>query len=628
VQDFVAQDTMSLSKFMSPALALALALVCLVLLLALGIALTRLVQLKRSKRRFELMGRVAHDILWDWDLRSNLVWHYGDLARFFGISESEAVQPVEWWRQRIHPDDAERVWTSIQQAIQGDRTHWAEEYRLRRADREYVTVADRGFVLRNRRGKPTHVVGGAADISASRDAERRLAEHAFYDTLTGLPKRELFLSQLETAINRSHHSWNEQLAVLFLDLDRFKVVNDSLGHVAGDRLLVQVAERISECMREGDFAARFGGDEFTILLKAPKGVNAVVEAAGRIQSALRIPFRMDEQSIVITASIGIASVDSERAEEILRHAEIAMHRAKERGKARCAMFEPLLDLQAMGLLQLETELRASLDAQNFHLYYQPIISFETAELSGFEALIRWHHPTRGVLAPSDFLLAAEEAGLTVALGQWVFRESCRQLQHWRSLYPSASRLRMSVNLSGKEFAHPDLPVQLERIIEETRATSGSLVIELTESMITDSDEQIAVRLNQLRDLGALLAIDDFGKGYSSLARLQEFPISILKVDSQFVSRIDEGRPQIFDAILALSNELGLQVVAEGVETLEQFKYLKAAGAGLGQGLFFSPALDANRAEALLRGDKPWMDRFRKAESELEGPGPLTRKASA
>ncbi len=578
--------------------------------------------LRRNREHLEMIAHATHDSLWEWDLKTDEVWRAGNLQGIFGCVDEETVSNIEWWRERLHPDDADRVWANVRHVIDGGEVRWAEEYRIRRANGSYIPVSDRGFVVRDGRNKAVRMVGGMADVSARRKAEEQLLHTAYHDGLTALPNRELFLDLLERAVARRRFDGACKLAVLFLDLDRFKVVNDSLGHAVGDQLLAAVGHRLVQCLGTDDIAARFGGDEFTVLLEHVGTVADAIEAAERIQEGLAAPFEVSGSSIVVTASIGIALTDIDKPEEALRHADIAMYRAKSLGKARYVVFEHSLDRRAMDVLQLETDIRQSIQNRTFQLCYQPIVCLTTGRVLSFEALLRWNHPRRGVLRPAEFLPVAEEAGLTIPLGHWVIREACERLQTWRQLRSGLRLLSVNVNLSGREFMQPGLLDVLQRILKETGLPGDLLTIELTESMIMENDEVAAQRLGYLRDLGIRLAIDDFGRGYSSLVRLQEFPISILKVDGAFVSRISEGKSQIFDAIMALATELKLDVTAEGVERADQFAHLTKSGAAMGQGLFFSDVLTSDHAARILSSQDPapWAERFNQMAGPLRATG--------
>jgi diguanylate cyclase (GGDEF)-like protein len=431
---------------------------------------------------------------------------------------------------------------------------------------------------------------------------------AAYDSLIGLPNRDAFLRRLERAASWSQAGDTRHLALLIIDIDRFKVINESLGHRVGDELLPRIAASFLECLRPGDMAARFAGDEFAVLLDGVESADEARKIAERIKAAISTPIAIRGHDIVITVSIGIALVDVNKPEAALRHAGVAMHRAKSGGKARCEVFEPSVDTHAMGQLQLETDLRQGIQQDAFRVYYQPIISLRTGEICSFEALLRWHHPQRGILLPGEFLPVAEEAGLLLSLGQLVLRQACRQLQSWQAC-GLARRLRLGVNMSGKEFADPLIADTFRQTLAETQLSGEALIVELTESIIME-DRQLALeKLRLLRELGIELAVDDFGTGYSALARLQDFPISSLKADASFVAGISEGRPEIFDAIVALAHELNLEVTAEGIETAEQLEYLRQSGAAYGQGLFLSDALSPSEAEALLKTNPPWKPVF-------------------
>lgn len=562
--------------------------------------------LRQNKRDLEMIAHATHDSLWEWDAANNKIHRSGNVRQIFGGSKHDSPKSLGAWRERLHPEDAERVWEGMCRVVANGGSLWEDEYRLRRKDGSYIPVSDRGLVIRDKTGKPTRMIGGLADVSAQKRMEERLIYNASHDALTGLPNRELFLARMRQAITARQQHGGKTLAVLFLDVDRFKIVNDSLGHAVGDELLAAVAGRLKECLPPASIAARFGGDEFTIMLENIEDLAAAAHTAEQIQSSLASPLDLNGHHIVITVSIGIASAGAADApEDVLRHADIAMYRAKAGGKARHVLFEPAIDTPAKDLLQLETDLRQGLRQQRFHLYYQPIISLRTGQIASFEALLRWEHPRRGLLLPTDFLFIAEEAGLTVPLGEWILRESCRCLSQWRRSVPAAQTLSINVNLSEKQFMQPTIISQVKQALEESNLDGQLLTLELTETMIMENSELTLSRLHQLRDLGVRLAIDDFGKGYSSLGRLQDFPISILKIDASFVNRIEAGSPQIVDAIIALAHQLNLDVTAEGIETERQFSHLLQAECTTGQGFFFSPALQEAAVESLLRREPRW-----------------------
>jgi diguanylate cyclase (GGDEF)-like protein len=425
---------------------------------------------------------------------------------------------------------------------------------------------------------------------------------AFHDPLTGLPNRAMFTELLRAEIETAKRNKNHLFAVLFLDLDRFKNVNDSLGHTHGDLLLVAFAERLEKILRPVDTLARFGGDEFAILISGISDATSAIKVAERIQSELSQPFELDRNSTFATASIGIALSSSgyDRSEDILRDADIAMYRAKENGKARYEMFDQDMHTRAVSRLQLESDLRQAVEQKEFCVYYQPIIALETGRLSGFEALVRWNHPRRGVVSPLDFIPVAEETGLIVSIGQWVLEEACRKVREWQLCSPPHRALSLSVNLSARQVAQPDLLDRIKAALEKSRLDPHHLKLEITESVVMDNAEAAALMFKQLRALGVQLSIDDFGTGYSSLSYLHRFPLNYLKIDRSFVMRMTTDNDNaIVKTISTLAQNLGMQVIAEGIETAEQYEQLKSLGCEYGQGFLFSPPLDTDGVLRLL-----------------------------
>ena len=425
---------------------------------------------------------------------------------------------------------------------------------------------------------------------------------AFHDSLTGLPNRAMFTELLKAEIEASKRNKDHLFAVLFLDLDRFKNINDSLGHTHGDLLLVAFAERLEKILRPVDTLARFGGDEFAILISAIHDTTSAVRVAERIQSELSQPFELDRNSTFATASIGIALSSSgyDRSEDILRDADIAMYRAKENGKARYEMFDSDMHARAVTRLQLESDLRQAVEQKEFCVYYQPIIALESGRLSGFEALVRWNHPRRGVVSPLDFIPVAEETGLIVPIGQWVLEEACRKVREWQLCSPPNRALSLSVNLSARQVAQPDLVELISAALEKSKLDPHYLKLEITESVVMENAEAAAQMFKQLRALGVQLSIDDFGTGYSSLSYLHRFPLNYLKIDRSFVSRMTTDNDNaIVKTISTLAQNLGMEVIAEGIETKDQYEQLKRLGCEYGQGFLFSPPLDIDGVARLL-----------------------------
>jgi len=436
--------------------------------------------------------------------------------------------------------------------------------------------------------------------------EERLLYEALYDNLTGLPNRVLLMERLRQAVQAAQQGDKSLFATLFVDLDRFKMINDSLGHSAGDRLLIDIAKRLSGCLRPKDTLARLGGDEFVILLENLNSRESVTRVAERIQKALALPFSVEGNEVFTAASIGIALSDTGYAhpEDLLRDADIAMYRAKAQGRARYEIFHPKMHTRAVTLLQLETDLRRAIERQELQLYYQPIISLRTRQAIGFEALIRWQHPTRGMVSPDEFIPIAEETGLIIPIGDWLLREACRQMQVWRQIFSDRSPLMINVNVSGKQFSSY-LPKQVSQILQETGLDPRQLKLEITETLLMENAEYAVIHLTQLQGLGVQLAIDDFGTGYSSLSYLYRFPIDTLKIDRSFISRLDSDGEQlaIVRTIIMLAWNLGMEVVAEGVETSKQLAQLRALRCEYAQGYLFAKPLDTLTAEQFIRSEQ-------------------------
>jgi len=439
------------------------------------------------------------------------------------------------------------------------------------------------------------------DISERKRAEAQLLHDAFYDQLTGLPNRALFMDRLIHLSQRANRRKRDLFAVLFLDLDRFKVVNDSLGHLIGDQLLIEIARRLETVLRSGDTVARMGGDEFTILLEELTGVEEAVEVAERIQRVVASPVVLPGQEVFISASIGIAlSNGDQQPQDLLRNADIAMYQAKALGKNRYEVFNLNMHEQVTALLRLETELRHAIAGQEFRLHYQPIVSLKSNQLVGFEALIRWQHPQRGQLSPDGFIAVAEETGLIIPIGMWVLEEACRQMRQWQGQYCLDSPLTISVNLSSKQFAQPDLAQQIQQVVAQTGLGPKSLCLEITESVLIQNAQSTATTLQQLKELSVQVHMDDFGTGYSSLSYLQKFPLDTLKIDRSFVSTLggsgESDGASLVLTIITLAQNLEIAVVAEGIETQQQVAHLQALHCQYGQGYFFSKPLVAQEVE--------------------------------
>ena len=560
------------------------------------------IALRLSEERYALAVRGANDGIWDWDLGRGTVYLSPRWKAMLGLGEQDLDDRPSSWRSRIAPDDLETFHSALEAAAVGGEQHFELEHRMLCSDGELLWVLTRGILVRDPQGRVVRIVGSMADISARKRAEESLIYDAFHDGLTGLANRSLFLDRLGVALAGLRRSPEQRFAVLFLDLDRFKTVNDSLGHGVGDRLLVAIARRIEELTRPIDTVARLGGDEFALIAGRVADSAAAAHIAERVQEGLTEPFLIGDHEVYVTASIGIALPDEETAdaERLLRDADLAMYRAKAAGRGCYEVFDLELHHSAVALLKLETELRRAVAVGDFVMHYQPIVALPTGAIVGFEALTRWRHPVRGLVPPAHFIGLAEETGLVVPLGWLVLENACRQAHEWQQHYPQDPPLFMSVNVSGKLFAQDGAVEQVLAVLEQSQLSPESLRLEVTESVVLDHGEEVMERLRLLRQLGVQLSIDDFGTGYSSLSYLQRFRYDELKIDRSFVGNLAfEDSRVIVETILQLANHLGIGVVAEGVETAEQLEHLRQLGCPLGQGFWFAKPLDAAGAGALL-----------------------------
>ncbi len=563
--------------------------------------------LRESEERYALAARGANDGLWDWNVQANAVYFSPRWKSMLGYQESEIGDNPNEWFDRIHDADRERVNEEVAAHQKGVVPQFESEHRVLHKDGTFRWMLCRGLAVHNGSGKTLRMVGWQTDIT----------EGKVSDPLTGLPNRLLFTDRLGRLIKHAKRRKDYWFAVLFLDLDGFKMINDSLGHLVGDQLLVGVASRLEKCLRatdtvarlgEGFIVARMGGDEFTVLLDDLKDPGDAKQAAERLMKSVTSPFMLGGREVFTSMSIGIAlsNPSYEQAEDILRDADTAMYRAKSRGKARYEIFDADMRASVVARLQLEMDLRRALEHGEFHNVYQPIVSLAAGQIVGFEALLRWQHPTRGQLGPEEFIAVAEETGLIRDLGWWNLREACRQMSEWRAGYNAYSQLTMSVNLSPKQFLQANLVEDIGSLMRELKLPPQALKLELTESTVMGDPSAAVEMLQQIKSLGISLAIDDFGTGYSSLSYLHRFPLDTLKIDRSFISSIGNGEDtEIARTILPMALNLHLDVVAEGIETIEQLVLLKKLQCKYGQGYYFSKPLSAEEAGLLLAEQPTW-----------------------
>jgi diguanylate cyclase (GGDEF)-like protein/PAS domain S-box-containing protein len=557
--------------------------------------------LRESEERYALASLAANDGLWDWDLMTNEVHFSARWKLLLGFGEEEIGSGIEGWFGRVHPLDAQQVKMEINSHLEGLSSHFENEHRMLHKDGNYRWMLARGIAVRDQAGKAYRMAGSQADVSARKRAEEQLLHDAFYDVLTGLPNRALFMDRLGNSLRRTRRAKDYTCAVLFLDLDRFKVINDSLGHAAGDAVLCETARRLERCIRQGDTVARLGGDEFVMLFEDIGDEANARMVAERIRSALAIPFHGGGTEIFTTASIGIAlgSPDYRRAEELLRDADITMYQAKSLGRGRYEVFAPSMRLRAAALLHLETDLRAALERGEFLIHYQPIVSLEDNRIIGLEALLRWLHPQKGLIPPLEFIPLAEETGLIIPIGEWVLRTACLQLKGW--LDEGIEPLRMAINISTIQLKDPGFADMVAAVIARTGIKPELLDLEITETALIDESKATVDALLKLKSLGIRISLDDFGTGYSSLNYLQRLPIDTLKIDRSFIDKLasngDQGK--IVETILLLGGNLGIDVVAEGIETAEQLAKLKTINCRKGQGFLFSRPKEGSAVRSLL-----------------------------
>jgi diguanylate cyclase (GGDEF)-like protein/PAS domain S-box-containing protein len=561
--------------------------------------------LQESEERYALAAKGANDGLWDWDIEKDTVYYSMRWKTMLGYSEEDIGNTLDEWLKRVHSEDAERVQEELQQHLEGFSQSFESEHRVLHKDNSYRWMLSRALAVRNETGKAERMAGWQTDSSG---------RVAAYDALTNLPNRTLFLDRLQRALGRTKRDPSHNFAVLYIDLDGFKLVNDTLGHAMGDLLLVEAAARLNGSLRLADdiarmmpekgmqdTVARFGGDEFAVLIEDFHNLQEVISIVQRLQQALSSPYVLVSQSAYSTASIGVAlgNADYQNPEEILRDADIAMYRAKHDGKARYTLFDNNMHQQIRARFSLESDLRQALSQNEFRVFYQPIIDLQAERIQSFEALLRWQRSEQ-MVSPAEFIPLSEETGIIVPLEAWVLEESLRQLKAWHHLDPN---LNISVNVSSKHFESLDLLKHVEQALSKSGVDAKHLALEVTEGILNQQEERVKHVLGTLRDMGIRIYLDDFGTGYSSLSRLHALPIDVLKIDRSFMfgaeSTVEKTR--MVEAILLMASAMKLQVVAEGIENTQQKDLLKILGCQYGQGYLFSRPISAEQVVPLLEG---------------------------
>jgi len=563
--------------------------------------------LRDSEERFRVLVENVPGVVYlsHLDERFSMIYLSDEVEELTGYPARDFLSDELSFVDLYHPDDGPQVFLEVQAAIEEHRP-FLLNYRIRHADGSYRWIEERGQGVWDEEGELRYLEGTLVDITARKAAEEQLAHNAFHDPLTDLPNRNLFRDRLEMAMARARRHRREQFAVVYLDLDRFKLINDSLGHRAGDEVLLGIGERLSRAASYGDTVARLGGDEFAVLLQDLTDPSDAVRRVERLQGEFEHPFLVDGREVFTSATMGIALSDERyrRPDEMLRDADLAMYRAKAIGGGQRLVFDPEMHRRAMERLDLESALRHALERHEFELHYQPIVTLDDGRVEGVEALVRWRHPQRGLLHPEVFLGVLEETGLITSLGHWVLDDACRTAEAWRRRWPE---LTINVNLQAREFAQSDLVDIVERALTTHGLPPQALNLELTEGVVMDETAEADRVLAELRRLGVGLIIDDFGIGYSSLSYLHRLPIDTVKVDRSFIARLDdeEESEELLRSIAALARALSLRVIGEGVEREKHLNVLRRLGFDAAQGFLFARPVDPTGLEPLLEKNRRW-----------------------
>ena len=565
--------------------------------------------LAESDARYALVAAGANDGLWEWNLEEGTVQFSGRWRTLLGLEEASLKHTPEAWLSRIHPDDVDTFCDRFDSHLEGKTSQFEHEYRMKHANGEYRWVQARGIVARRENGDPFLMAGSQSDITDRKTAEESLTHRALHDALTGLPNRALVLDRVNQALARLERNEEQNFALAILDLDRFMIVNESLGHAAGDELLVSLARRLETKIAPGNTLARLGGDEFAVLLEDFETTDEIRVTIRELQHVISQPISMHGRDVFVSASIGVAlgGPGYKRAEEVLRDADLAMYRAKKNGVAGFEFFDEARHRGSVDLLQVETSIRRALENDDILVHYQPIVDLNKGVLTGFEALARMAHPTRGLVPPGEFIPVAEDTGLIVPLGERVLEMACDAASAWQSKFGLANKLSMSVNLSARHLAQENIVNVLENALARSSLPPQDLKIEITESLIMTNPELAAQMLARIKELGVTLSLDDFGTGYSSLSYLRRFPIDTLKMDRSFVGRMDtdDRDMELVRMIILLAHTLGMEVIGEGIESESQVGLLRDLNCEFGQGFFFARPLPEDDAIRMLSAPPAW-----------------------
>lgn len=570
-------------------------------------------QAKKNEELFQIVTENAADMIALVDVKGRRLYNSPAYERILGYTTAELGETSAF--EQIHPEDRFKVLEAAREAREtgvGRRL----EYRIKHKDGSWRVLESVASTVRDAKGVVAKLVIVNRDITERKRTEEQLEHNLFHDTLTGLPNRRLFLDRLQHAFARARRDAGHSYALVLVNLDHFKVFNETLGTAAGDRVLLEIGRAISTCLREDDTIARressageaalsrLGGDEYTLILDAVSDPSDAMRIAKRIQTAVAEPFFLDAREVRASASIGIAlgTLAHERPEDVLKDADAAMRRAKALGGSRCEVFDEAMHTRAEGRLRLEADLRAALSARQFRIHYQPVVRLDTRAVSGFEALLRWEHPTQGLISPYRFLEAAEDSGILVSIGHWLMLQACRQLREWEQSSFPQEPLHITVNVSARQFADARLASDVQDALRETGIDPSRLQLEMTES-VAGADPKLSVTvMAHLKHMGIGVILDNFGIGAASLRVLRQFPVDTLKIDRSLVREMqtDRSASDMVEMIITLAHKMNLRVIAEGIETVRQFERLRELGCEFGQGYYFSQALEAKAVRPFLR----------------------------
>lgn len=570
-------------------------------------------QSKNREELFQIVAENAADMIALVDVKGRRLYNSPAYKKILGYSPAELGETSSF--EQIHPEDRFKVLEAAREARQSG-VGKKMEYRIRHKNGSWKVLESLASVVRNEKGEVVKLVIVNRDITERRWAEEQLEHNSYHDALTGLPNRRLFLDRLGLSFIRTQRKPDSQYAVLFVDVDGFKVFNDTMGASAGDQVIVEMGKRMAAALRAEDTVARpqapearidavlsrLGGDEFTILLDGIADPSDAMRIANRIKVAVAIPILIEGRAVCISASVGIAlsTPTHQQAEELLQDADTAMRRAKALGGSRCELFDEAMQTQAVNRLKLESELRTAEEENQFRVYYQPVVALKTRQIAGFEALLRWVHPEQGVIAADKFLEAAEDTGLMISIGQWMMLEACRQLRKWQLKY-AAGPLSIAINLSARQFEHKGLITDIRDAIHASGVDPGSVQVEMSEKLAMANPRLTSSVLSQLRSAGVRVTLQEFGSGHSSLSELRHFPVEAMKIDRPLVREVlaDSGTCDVVELIITLARKMNVRVIADGIETARHLERLQKLGCHFGQGFLFSPPVEASAAEKLL-----------------------------